>query len=137
MTISNGDWLLVKRRLSFGDQRAAFARLYTTDPDGTVRRNPLGMGIAQVAAYLLDWSLTDDADQPVVIRGVSTDELTAALDHLSVEDFAEIREAIEAHETATLAAINDAKKKTAGTPTSDPILPLPSVAIGDSTGSVN
>lgn len=137
LTISNGDWLLVKRRLSFGDQRTAFARLYTTDPDGTVRRNPLGMGIAHVAAYLLDWNLTDDAGQPVVIRGVSTDELTAALDSLSPEDFAEIREAIEAHEASTLAAIEESKKKTAGIQTSDQISPLPSAVIGDSTGSVN
>lgn len=136
LTISNGDWLLVKRRLSFGDQRAAFARLYTTDPDGTVRRNPTGLGVAQVAAYLLDWNLTDDAGRPVVICGVSTDELMAALDQLSPEDFTEIREAIEAHEAATLAAIEDAKKKSAGITTSDPTSPSPSAVTGVSSGSV-
>lgn len=137
LTISNGDWLLVKRRLSFGEQRAAYARLYTTDADGTVRRNVLGLGIAKVSAYLLDWSLTDDAGAPVVIRGISTDDLVAALDNLSPEDFAEIREAIDAHETATLAALEDAKKKTAMTLTSEPTSPSPPAVTGVSSGSVN
>jgi hypothetical protein len=137
LTISNGDWLLVKTRLSWGESRAAFTRTYIPNADGTLRHNPLNLGMAQVTAYLLDWNLTDDDGQPVVIRGVSTDELMAALDNLSPEDFTEIRAAIEAHEAAMAAEQEEKKRSTAGTRTSEPISPLPSTVTGPLSGSVN
>jgi hypothetical protein len=100
LKISKGDTLTVKRRLSHGEQRASFARMYLAGADGTLKVNPFNIGMALVTAYLLDWSLTDDDGRPVPIRGVSAEELAFALDQLSPEDFAEIRTAIETHVAA-------------------------------------
>jgi hypothetical protein len=126
LPLSNGDWLIVRKRLSHGEQRAAFARMYLAQVDGTLRVNPLSVGMETVTAYLLDWSLQDDDGQPVPIRGVSVDELTAKLDALSSEDFAEIRSVIEQHELAMATERADAKKKAAGATGSDPTSPSPS-----------
>lgn len=112
--ISNGDWLLVKKRLSAGEQRATFSRLYTPSLDGDMRVNPIQVGLAQIVAYLLDWSLTDDEGKQVVIRDKSADDVTAILDNLDPESFAEIREAIEQHEEAMRDEREEQKKTRAG-----------------------
>lgn len=100
LTLANGDTLVVKTRLTRGDQRAMFARLYVAGVDGELKTNRLAIGQSTVLAYLLDWSLTDDQGKKVVIAGQPVEVVDAALDALSPEDFAEIREAIDAHETA-------------------------------------
>lgn len=109
--ISDGDWLLVKKRLSAGEQRATLARLYVENPDGRYHSNPLQTGIATITAFLLDWSLTDEDGKPVVIRGLSVDDLVAVLDALDLESFAEIKDAINEHENAMIAE-RAAEKKT-------------------------
>jgi hypothetical protein len=126
LTLADGEWLLVRRRLSSGEQRAAFARLYLAGVDGALHVNPLAIGIGQVTSYLIDWSLRDDDGAKVEIRGLSMEELTSVLDTLEPEAFGEIREAIQAHELAMIAERADAKKNPAGTPGSDPTSPSPS-----------
>ena len=137
LTLGNGDTLLVKKRLNHGEQRAAFARLCLAGADGTVRVNPLSTGMAQVTAYLLDWSLKDNDGRQVKIQGVSVDDLTAALDNLSPEDFAEIRAAIEDHEAAMAAERAQEKNERDGVPNEPAISPSPSAVAGASSGSVN
>jgi hypothetical protein len=132
LTLANGERLTVKKRLSSGEHRAMFARMYLKAADGTLKVNPLEMGIALVTAYLIDWSFEDDDQAPVRIRGLSVDELTSVLDTLAPEDFAEVREAIEAH-----AAREEKKRTTAATPTAAVTLPLPSEPAGPSSKSVN
>lgn len=110
LTLANGDQLIVRARLTAGEQRAQFARMYTTGPDGRVQRNLLMLGVGLVVAYLLDWNLTDDRDQLVPIRDLSTAELHQVLDSLDPADFDEIQTAIEAHEKAMLAEREDQKK---------------------------
>lgn len=136
LALSNDDWLLVKKKLSYGEQRQAFGRRYITGVDGRVRIDPVNVGMVTVTAYLLDWSLTRDGE-PVPIRGISLDELTMILDNLEPEAFAEIRDAIERHEIAMAAEAEEAKKKTAGTPTSAPISRSPSAVAGGLSGSAN
>src|SRR5579864_6637013 len=75
LTLANGDTLTVKRRLSSGEQRAAFARMYLTGADGALSLNTLQTGMAIITAYLVNWSLTDDDGQHVDIAGLSTDAL--------------------------------------------------------------
>lgn len=115
LPISDGDTLVVKKRLTEGERRAAFARLYQhTNGDG-YHVNPQMMGIATVLAYLLDWSLTDDAGRHVVIASLAVEDRQAVLDSLDPVDFAEIRDAIDAHIEA-VAAERETQKKTAGAP---------------------
>jgi hypothetical protein len=134
LELSEGDWLIVKNRLNFGEQRAAYARAYQTAADGTLHMKPYAMGMEMVVAYLLDWSLTDHDGRPVVIRGLSADEVTSILNNLSPEDFVELKEAIERHEAAMLAARTQEKKRPAGGTAAATTSSSPSAAAGASSG---
>lgn len=125
LKISNGETLTVKKRLTSGEQRAAFARMYLAGVDGQMKVNPLTVGIAIITAYLVDWTLTDDTGASVQIRGLSVDDLTAILDNLSQEAFAEIRKAIEQHEAAMAAERDQEKNAQAGERPLSEISPSP------------
>jgi len=133
LLLASGESLTVKKRLTHGEQRAAYARMYVTGADGALTVNPLQLGMALVTAYLVDWHLLDD---DVSIRGLSVDDLTTLLDTLTPEAFTEIRVAIEQHEAAMLAARAEEKKTTSATPGADPISPSPFASAGASSGSV-
>jgi hypothetical protein len=110
LDISGGDWLLVKRRLTAGEQRHAFSRIVKRMSVGEkTELDPEGMGLSKITAYLLDWSLRDDAGV-VVIRDQSTAVVEAALLGLDPDSFREIYEAISAHEDRQLAALEEEKK---------------------------
>jgi len=115
LTLANGDHLIVRARLTAGEQREQFARMYTQGPAG-VQRNLLMLGVGQVVAYLLDWNLRDDAGQLVPIRDLSAADLHQVLNQLAPEDFDEIQQAIEAHEKAMVAEREDQKKILTGGP---------------------
>lgn len=110
LTLENGDQLIVRARLTAGEQRAATARLYTPVPNGGVRRNTIALLEGAVVAYLLDWNLRDDAGQAVPIRDLSAEDLQRVLDQLDPVDYDEIKTAIDTHEAA-MAAERDAQKK--------------------------
>lgn len=99
------DWILVKRELTYGEERRMFARMYTEAPDGKLTTNPLHAETAVVLAYLLDWS---DLDHP--IRGVSRDELEATLDNLDPASMHAIKRAVDRHLGTARAARDDEKK---------------------------
>jgi len=136
LTISNGDWLLVKKRLNHGEQQEAFARRYQADVVGS-RVNLRLLGMDRVLAFLVDWSLIGLDDQVIEIRGKSADEVEAALNSIDPESFEEIRTAIDAHERAMADERAAEKNGTAGAIESAAISPLPSAAVGASSGSVN
>jgi hypothetical protein len=135
ITLAPGETITVKTRLTAGEQREAYARLYTAGADGKLRVNPLQSGLAMMTTYLVDWNLTDDDGALVPIRGVPIEELEAALDNLDPDDYAEIKAAIEAHE-ATQRAVRAALKKTlSGSPADGPTSLSPSESAGVLTGS--
>jgi hypothetical protein len=133
--LSDGDWIVVRRRLTAGEQRAAFARRYVASLGGGLRLDPLQTGVAQVVAYLLDWSLLGLDGNPVVIRGESPEVVEAALNALDPDDFIEIKEAIEKHEAASVLAREQEKKLPAGASGSSVISASQSDAGGASSGS--
>jgi len=136
LTLANGDTLVVRRRLNIGEQRASYRACtdLITDPDGTTRAvpNPLLIGVAKVAAYLVDWHFSGD-DQPV--RGLDLAQRIAVLDNLDPDDFFELKAAVDAHELATIAARLEEKKILSGETTAPPTSVSPSVAAGASSGS--
>lgn len=134
LTISNGDTLTVKKRLSAGERRAMFARMYVPGPTGALLLNPLQQGLAEATAFLLDWSLTDDAGNQVVIRELDVSALEQVLNGLNPDDFGEIVDAIEAHEAEMRKEIAD-QKKAAGETTSSATSPSPDASAGDTSGS--
>lgn len=151
LAISQGDWLIVKRRLSAGEQRQIFTRLIKTaggsmsrPTDGSspevladIRVEPSQVGLSQVLAYLLDWSLTDAEGNPVVIRNQPIQVVTAALDALDVESYNEIEKVIQAHEVAMLKEREIEKKQRDGVNNASAISPSPSAVTGELIGSVS
>ena len=116
LTLGNGDQLTVRARLTAGEQRASYARLYRPGVDGRLQMDPLQLGVGVILAYLLDWNLKDDAGQAVPIRDLAPDDLQRVVDALDPDSFAEIRTAIETHEAAMLAEREAQKKTDGGTP---------------------
>lgn len=132
LRISNGDTLTVRTRLNVGEQRAMFDRWMSPNGDGRARHvDELRVGVAQVAAYLLDWSLTDDSGNRVPIPD-SLDGVIAIINGLDPDDFREIREAIEAHVEHQAAARAQEKKVPSGAPASSATSTSPDDATGRS-----
>src|SRR5262245_14717959 len=111
LDLTNGDWILVKKRLTTGETRAAFARQFKAAPDGGRPELDLtAIGLAKIVAYLLDWSLTDDAGVVVSIRDQPRSLVEQTVDGLDSQTFNELRAAIDAHEDREVAAMADEKK---------------------------
>ena len=127
LDLSHGDWLLVKKRLTAGEQRHAFARIVKKMELGEKTQiDPEATGLATMVAYLLDWSLCDDTGAGVPIRDQPASLVEAALLALDPDSFREIHDAIQAHEDREAAALADEKKRTAGL--------MPSVPTSTSAG---
>jgi hypothetical protein len=109
--LTAGDWLLVKRRLTAGEERQAFTR--TLRP--TAFNQPMALdfeqiGLAKIGAYLLDWSLVDDTGAVVPVRDQPPAAVESALLALDPSSFTEIHAAINAHEAAQLEQLEAEKK---------------------------
>lgn len=113
LKLSNGDSIVVKRRLNRGETAEMFAHMRPSDPADPRNLDSAKVGLATVLAYLLDWSLTDDDGQKVPVRDLSWDEREMVVNGLDPEDFAEIRRAVDAHVDAVQAE-RDAEKKPKG-----------------------
>jgi hypothetical protein len=119
--ISGGDWLIVRKHLTAGEQRGAHARLIKAGTFTAGERpqlDPEKLGIAQACAYLLDWSITDVEDKPIRIRDQPFEFIEAALNAQEPESLAEILRAIDTHDTAMAAAREQEKKVPTGVPAS-------------------
>jgi hypothetical protein len=110
LRLDDGETIVVRRRLTAGEQRAMYARMYVAGIDGRLRVNSLETGMAAVTAFLLDWSLCDDAGEKVPIAGLPPEELAPILDGLDPDTFGEIRRAIDAHAEAEEQARAEEKK---------------------------
>jgi hypothetical protein len=137
LEISDGDWLLVKRRLNAGEQRRQFARMYHDNTGGRLTVNPLQTGVALILAYLLDWSLVDETGTVIDIREADDDAKIAALDALDYDSFVEIKDAIQAHEKAIDAAADLEKKIPSGDASSETTSPSLVGAAGVTNGSTS
>lgn len=123
LTISDGDWILVKRRLTAGEERHAFARIVkriTLGVTATPELDPEAIGLAKMVAYLLDWSLTDDAGHQVPIRDQPAGIVEMTLLSLDPASFREIHDAIKAHAARQAEALDQEKKVLAGVSASSP-----------------
>ena len=113
--ISRGDWLLVRKHLTAGDERDIQVHTVKSSIAGEKPELDLGqLGYSQAAGYLLDWSITDADDKPVVIRDRPYAEVVAKLRAQTPESVAEILEAIQAHDAAMRAERDFQKKITSG-----------------------
>lgn len=127
LKISNGDTLTVRKRLTAGEYADYLERISTEGKDGRLKVNRLKRGLALVIAFLIDWSLVDDEGKRVQIRNLPVDELESVLKGLDPDDFKEIRNAIDEHETAMDLEREAQKKTNVGEPESKPISISPDV----------
>jgi hypothetical protein len=137
LSLSDGAWILVRRRLNAGEQRQLFSRLVKRagmdaggDHAPRVEMDIEQVGLSTILAYLLDWSAADQAP----IRGASLDVIQSALNALDSDSYNEILAAITQHEQAMAAERAQEKKRQAGGSASSPISPSPFAAIGATTG---
>jgi len=136
LPISDGDWLLVKKRLNAGENKRMIKRGSVQTADGW-RMDSIEAGTAKVLAYLIDWSLKGLDGKVIPIRGQADQAVEAALDAISPDTYTEILRAIEAHEIAMDAERAAEKNGRDGEKGSPAISPSPSAAAGASSGSVN
>lgn len=136
LQISDGDWLLVKKRLTHGEVAEAFALKYESDATaiGGYRTNLRGFGMETILIYLLDWSLVDLEGVVIPIRGKSPAEIAAALNCIDDDSFEEIKRVVEAHDKAMNAERAAAKNGQGGETTSSAISPSPSIMAGATNG---
>jgi hypothetical protein len=131
LDLSDGDSIIVKERLTWGERRAAFGRMWN---EKTEKINPLETGMGLVTAYLVDWNLCDDDGKPIDIRGKTIQEVTDILDAFEGEDFKEIKDAISAHEDRMDALRAAEKNDQGGESSAAAISSSPSAAAGASSG---
>ena len=115
--LSEGDWLLVRKHLTAGEERDAHARVIKAGTFKHGEKPELDLehlGIAQAVSYLIDWSLTDADDKPIKIRDQPYAFVAAALRNQTPESLREILEAIQAHDAAMTAEREHEKKLPAG-----------------------
>lgn len=116
LTLTNGDTLVVKRRLNSEE-----SRLMKAMQEFATLAEP-----AVVMAYLVSWSLVQLDGTPDSIDGVSRAELASRLNALEESEFDEIHAAIAAHRDAMVKERDAQKKIRDGASSSNPIFTLPS-----------
>lgn len=132
LQITRGDWLLVKKRLTLGETQDMFDRMSS----GIGVRGSM-VGISKVQAYLLDWSVTDADDKPVVINDQPEGAVFSALRALEPDDFKEILNAIETHAANVEKEDTARRKNLNGEPASSPTSPSASGSTGPLTTSID
>jgi hypothetical protein len=120
------DWLIVKKRLTAGEARDAFARMVTRMQAGErAQLDPRLVGVSRVAAYLVDWSFQDDTGAPLVIKEQPTDLVIDILGAIADDAYAEVLQAVDAHIEQMDREREALKKTPIGAPASSPISDSP------------
>jgi hypothetical protein len=136
LALTRGDWIVVKKHLTAGETRRVFRRMIRKGATGD-EIDSLQVGLSKMVVYLVDWSITDADDQPVIIRGQSEDVVADVLEMLDVDSFSEILKAIEAHERTMEDEREEEKKTGTGNSKSDPTWPSLASSDGATNGSPN
>lgn len=137
LQLSGGDFIDVKKELNTGESRRVFARMARDmTPGQNVQLDPQQVGMAKVVEYLIGWSFTDDNGKPVELPE-SPEMKEAVISNLHIDDWNEIRQAIDAHEDRVDAQRAQEKKAHAGVNSSKATSPSPSAAAGPTNTSVN
>jgi len=101
INLTNGDFIIVKRQLTAGEQRRVFAQSAKTVIAGRpVEIDLEKTGITRMAAYLVDWNLCDQDGKPVAIKDMPSEYVQDVLNSLDGDSFGEIMDAIDTHEAS-------------------------------------
>lgn len=106
--VAEGFWIECKKKLTVKESRRAMASAVDVDMAGKITPRLDKLGLTEVAAYVVDWNLTDT-------NGKAVPYSAEALENLSLEGFTLIEEAVKAHVEASAVA----KKANANTSNQD------------------
>jgi hypothetical protein len=120
LTLSDGDTITVRRRLTHGEVQTMFQRMYVIQEGQAVVAQHSGDAI--IVAYLVDWSVKDEQGQRVPLRGLTPAEVQDRLDALEHDDVIEMRDRIKEHEQKMRDEVAALKKTTGGATASVPTL---------------
>jgi hypothetical protein len=121
LTLSDGDYIDIKKELNAGETRRVFGRMVKDMRAGeSAMLDPEQVGLTRIVEYLVGWSFTDGEGRPV-------DLSEGAINNLDQDTYREIADAIKAHEEKIDAEREARKNGKAGT--------RPSEAISASVGS--
>lgn len=131
LPLSDGEYIDVKQELTAGEQRRIFSGLVKEHRAGeTALLDSEQVGKTKLLEYLVGWSLVGLDGHPEPVSA-------SAIDHLDVDTYREIVQAIEAHDERVEAARAARKNGQGGEKVSPAISPSPSAVAGVSSGSVN
>jgi len=115
VSLSDGDFIDIKKELNAGEQRRVFSRFVKDARSGeSWSVDPEQVGLTKIVEYLIGWSFTDASGHPVEVS-------EGAIKALDVESFKEIKDAIDAHERQIEEERGERKKSQAGTVSSEAI----------------
>ena len=115
LTISEGDWIDVKRELNAGETRRIYTDLIRDFRAGEqATLDPKQVGLTKILNYVVGWSFVDADNRPVPFS-------QAALENLDTDSYKEIADAIDAHDTASEKARAERKNARTLTTSSEPI----------------
>jgi len=110
LALSEGNYIHIKRQLNVGEERRAYARCVKKMVVGEKAEiDPEQVGKTRIGEYILGW----EGPGFVMPDGTPVEFSEAALMDLDSETFAEISNAIDAHEKAEQ-ALRDAEKNVTG-----------------------
>ena len=136
LTISDGDFIDVKKRLNHGEYDDHLARISPFQTPGEpVRMETRQIRTSKVIAYLVGWSLTDGGKPIPYSTDMPENARVSELNDLDRETFTEIYQAIDAHEDAGDAEAEARKNGKGSASASSVTSPSPDAATGDTSGS--
>jgi hypothetical protein len=111
LSLSEGDWVEVKSRLTYAEQEALTAaslqtRMQASDlfngNDGDVRIDWTKSRLARLNSYIAEWSFRDEEDKPVEVTPEAIemlDPVTATEIHTALDKYLSERDAVKKVET--------------------------------------
>ncbi len=115
VSLSEGDFLDLKKRLNTGEYRTMVTAQYQTTSD-KLAINLEQMGLSKVMAYVVGWSFVNFDGQPLAFS-------EGAIRSMDPDVFREVLEAVDAHEDAQDAARVTEKNAKDGASASSAISP--------------
>lgn len=135
--LSDGITITVRHKLNVGLQRTMFERMSKEKADGKLQADPMKVGIAMVAAYLVDWTVPGFDGKVVPITELSEADLLDTLNELDPDALDEMRTKVEEHIDAVTATTEKEKNDRDGESVSSATLPSLEGVTGDTSGLQN
>lgn len=117
LPLPGGDWIDVKKELTYGEQQVMFAKMRRQfGPNEPPMLDSTRIGRARMEAFIVGWSFVDPSGQPIPVS-------VGAIEQLRIATANALRAALEEHEERVLAEQEAEKNGQDGANVSSPISP--------------